>query len=84
MERTGDATSRSDAIRQLVDLGLNAITGKSIHLSAGDKLNFTILRDIAKHLKVETDVNLDFMSEVMYCGHCWAPVWDMQGLFRAG
>ena len=82
MKRTGDATSRSDAIRQLVDHGLGTVTGKSIHLTAGDKLNFLLLRDIAKHLKVNTDTNLDFMSEVIYGGHYWAPTWEMQGLFH--
>ncbi len=52
MEQTGRASSRSDALRQLVDIGLSAMTGKAVHLSAGDKLNFMLLRDIAKHLKV--------------------------------
>ena len=82
MKRTGGATSRSDAIRQLVDLGLGTVTGKAIHLTAGDKLNFLLLRDIAKHLKVDTNTNLDFMSEVIYGGHYWAPTWEMQGLFH--
>lgn len=82
MERTGNASSRSDAIRQLVELGLGTVTGKAIHLTAGDKLNFTLLRDIAKHLKVETDVDTEFISEVMYGGHYWAPTWEMQGLFH--
>jgi uncharacterized protein YfbU (UPF0304 family)/Arc/MetJ-type ribon-helix-helix transcriptional regulator len=82
MERTEKASSRSEAIRLLVDLGLNTVTGNAIHLTAGDKLNFTILRDIAKHLKVDTDTDLDFMSSVIYGGHYWAPTWEMQGLFH--
>ena len=82
MERTGDASSRSDAIRQLVDIGLGTVTGKSIHLSAGDKLNFMLLRDLVKHLRVPTETNLDFMSQVIYGGHYWAPTWEMQGLFH--
>jgi Arc/MetJ-type ribon-helix-helix transcriptional regulator len=82
VERTGNANSRSDALRQLVDIGLSAATGKSIQLSAGDKLTFMLLRDIAKHLEVPTETNLDFMAEVIYGGHYWAPTWDMQGLFH--
>lgn len=82
MESTGQASSRSDAVRQLVDLGLNTATGKSIHLTDGDKLNFMLLRDIAKHLKVGTETNLDFMAETIYGGHYWAPTWEMQGLFH--
>ena len=81
-EQTGQASSRSDAVRQLVDLGLNTVTGKSIHLTAGDKLNFMLLRDIAKHLKVPTETDVDLMAEVIYGGHYWAPAWEMQGLFH--
>lgn len=82
MERTGKASSRSDALRQLVDIGLGAVTGQTIHLNAGDKLNFLLLRDIVKHLKVSTETNVDFMADVIYGGHYWAPTWEMQGLFH--
>lgn len=82
MERTGQASSRSDAVRQLVDLGLGTVTGKSIHLTAGDKLNFMLLRDLVKHLKVPTETNIDFVAESVFGGHYWAPTWDMQGLFH--
>ena len=82
MEQTGRASSRSDALRQLVDIGLGAMTGKTIHLSAGDKLNFMLLRDIAKHLKVSTETDVDLMADVIYGGHYWAPAWEMQGLFH--
>lgn len=83
MKSTGQASSRSDAVRQLVDIGLGTMTGKSIHLTDGDKLNFMVLRDIVKHLKIknaETDV--DFVAETVYGGHYWAPTWEMQGLFH--
>lgn len=83
MNETGQASSRSDAIRQLVDIGLGTMTGKSIHLTDGDKLNFMMLRDIMKHLNIknaETDV--DFVAETIYGGHYWAPTWEMQGLFH--
>ena len=83
MNDTGRASSRSDAVRQLVDIGLGTVTGRSLRLTDGDKLNFMMLRDIAKHLKIEdmgTDV--DFLSETIYGGHYWAPIWEMQGLFH--
>lgn len=81
MESTG-ANSRSDAVRQLLSLGLDNVTGKSIHLTAGDKLNFMVLRDIAKHLKVQGETDLDFVAESIYGGHTWAPAWEMNGLFH--
>lgn len=83
ISETGQASSRSDAVRQLVDIGLGAVTGKSIHLTDGDKLNFMMLRDIIKHLKVkDTETDVDFVAETIYGGHYWAPIWEMHGLFH--
>ena len=73
MEQTGRASSRSDALRQLADIGLGTMTGRTVHLSAGDMLNFMLLRDIAEHLKVptETDARPDGRchSTVVTIGH---------------
>lgn len=83
ISETGQASSRSDAVRQLVDIGLGAVTGKSIHLTDGDKLNFMMLRDIVKHLKIkDTETDIDFVAETIYGGHYWAPIWEMHGLFH--
>ena len=69
MNETGQASSRSDAVRQLVDIGLGAVTGKSIHLTDGDKLNFMMLRDIMKHLKIkDTETDVDLVAETIYRG----------------
>ncbi len=82
IEQTGRASSRSDAVRQLVDIGLGTMTGKSVHFSDGEKLNFMMLRDIVKHLKVQGETKVDFVADTIYGGHYWAPTWDMQGLFH--
>lgn len=82
MGDTGRADSRSDAIRQLIDIGLGAMTGKSVHFTDGDKLNFMVLRDIAKALKVKGETDLDFVAESIYGGHYWAPTWELNGLFH--
>lgn len=83
MNETGQASSRSDAVRQLMDIGLGTVTGKSIRLTDGDKLNFMMLRDIMKHLKIkDAETNIDFVAETIYGGHYWAPTWEMQGLFH--
>lgn len=83
MNETGQVSSRSDAVRQLVDIGLGTVTGKSIHLTDGDKLNFMMLRDIMKHLKIkDTETDVDLVAETIYGGHYWAPTWEMQGLFH--
>ena len=77
-----DPPSRSEALRQLIERGLSVAAGQATHFTPGDKLNFMLLRDLAKHLKVNTEINLDFMAEVFYGGHYWAPTWEMQGLFH--
>lgn len=82
MTSHGKTLSREEAIRQLVSIGLSVSTGYSIRLSDGDKLNFSILRDIAKHLDVETDLDLDFMSKTIHEGHYWAPTQKSFGLFN--
>ncbi|MEG0976799.1 MAG: YfbU family protein [Comamonas sp.] len=82
MAQTGQSSSRSDAVRQLMELGLSTVTGKSIEVSDGEKLNFMLLRDLVKHLKVPTETNVDFIAETLYGGHYWAPTWEMQGLFH--
>lgn len=82
IEQTGQSSSRSDAMRQLVELGLNTATGKSVQISDGEKLNFMLLRDLVKHLNVPTETNVDFIADTLYGGHYWAPTWEMQGLFH--
>lgn len=83
INETGQASSRSDAVRQLLDIGLGTVTGKSIHLTDGDKLNFMMLRDIMTHLKMkDAEMDVDFLAEAIYGGHYWAPTWEMQGLFH--
>jgi uncharacterized protein len=83
ISESGQASSRSDAVRQLVDIGLGTVTGKSIHLSDGEKLNFMLLRDIMKHLNVKNaEIDVDFVAETIYGGHYWAPTWEMQGLLH--
>jgi len=81
MKETG-TSSRSEAVRQLVDIGLGSMTGKSIHLTDGDKLNFMMLYDIMKHLGIKGDTDGEFVAESIYGGHYWAPVWEMNGLFH--
>ncbi len=83
MEEAGKANTFSDAVHQLVDLGLRTEVGKNMRITDGDKLNFMMLRDIMKHLKVrDSEVDVDFVAEAIYGGHFWAPIWEMQGLFH--
>lgn len=83
MSESGHASSRADAVRKLLDIGLSTVSGQSIRLTDGDKLNFMMLRDIMKHLKIkDAETNVDFVTDTIYGGHYWAPTWEMQGLFH--
>jgi len=82
IEDQGEPSSRSDALRNLVEIGLEVARGKTLNLSAGDKLNFMLLRDLVKHLNVKTETHIDLVAEAIYGGHYWAPAWEMPGLFH--
>lgn len=82
-ETQSDQPSRAEAIRRLVESGLAAQAGETVRFSDGEKLLLLLMRDLLKHLKVtraETDV--EFISQVIFGGHYWAPKWRMPGVFH--
>jgi uncharacterized protein YfbU (UPF0304 family) len=72
---------RSEAIRALVDAGL----GKSGQpkFSDGEKLIAHMLCDLMKHLKVNSDMNPDFIEAVLVGGHYWALDWEYPGVYHS-
>ncbi len=79
----GDLPSRAEAMRQLVEAGLAHESREVIHLTDGEKLIFMMLRDLFKGLKINGhEIDSEFMSEVIFGGHYWAPRWKMHGLFH--
>ena len=77
-----DVPSRAEAMRRLVELGLMRDASEVVKFSDGEKLLIVIMQDIYKHLKIKDGVDAEFVSEVIYGGHYWAPKWEMQGLFH--
>ena len=77
-----DVPSRAEGMRRLVELGLSRTVRDVVEFSDGEKLLMLMMQDIYKHLKIKDGVDADFVSEVIYGGHYWAPKWDMQGLFH--
>lgn len=78
----GDLPTRAEAMRRLVELGLERSSRQTVQFSDGEKLLAVMLRDIYKHLKVSGETDPDFIAEVIYGGHYWAPKWEMAGLFH--
>jgi uncharacterized protein YfbU (UPF0304 family) len=77
-----DMPSRAEAIRRLVELGLGS-TSRTVSFSDGEKLLMLMMRDIYKGLKLKGgETDFDFVADVIYGGHFWAPTWEMTGLFH--
>ncbi len=77
-----DVPSRAEAMRRLVELGLMRSVNDTVRFSDGEKLLAIMMRDLYKHLKLKGEIDPDFVGEVIWGGHYWAPRWEMQGLFH--
>jgi uncharacterized protein YfbU (UPF0304 family) len=78
-----DLPSRAEAMRRLVELGLARTSSETVRFSDGEKLITIMLRDIYKHLGIDRgEIDADFIGQVIWGGHLWAPKWVMQGLFH--
>jgi len=80
-----DLPSRAEATRRLVELGLTSskdTSDETVRFSDGERVLILMMRDLYKKLKVEGETDADFLAEVIYGGHYWAPKWEMSGLFH--
>lgn len=78
----GDVPSRAEAMRRLIDIGLTRGSKTAVDFTDGEKLLAMMMRDLYKSLKVKGEIDPDFVGEVIWGGHYWAPRWDMPGLFH--
>lgn len=81
-EKQGDELSRAEAMRRLIELGLERNNTKTVKFSDGEKLLAVMMGDLYKHLSVKGDIDPEFVSEVISGGHYWAPTWEMPRLFH--
>jgi uncharacterized protein len=79
-----DFPSRAEAMRRLIELGLTKnVDSESVRFSDGEKLLLLMMADLYKHLKLgESGIDTDFISEVIWGGHYWAPKWELSGVFH--
>ncbi len=83
--KQGDVPSRAEAIRRLIELGLNRTTSEEVSFSDGERLILIMLGDIYKHLKInktKSEIDPDFVGDVLWQGHYWALKLEMPGLFH--
>ncbi|PKP76449.1 YfbU family protein [Parvibaculum sp.] len=78
----GDLPSRSEAVRRLIEKGLDLSATNSVKISDGEKLILMILGDMTKHLKIKREIDHDFLASAIYGGHYWGLEWEYSGLFH--
>ena len=78
-----DQPPRAEAVRRLVDLGLSAGSKRAVRFSDGEKMLMLMMRDLYKHLGLKDgESDPEFLAQVIYGGHYWAPKWEMQSVFH--
>jgi hypothetical protein len=77
-----DMPSRADAIRRLIETGLEGEKMPPIKINDGERLILMMLRDMSKTLKVKGAIDPDFVAEAISGGHYWGLEWQYTGLFH--
>lgn len=82
-ERQGDGASRAEAIRRLVERGLEG-ERRELSISDGDKLILTMLSDIHKATvgSGTGEMDPDFVVSALSGGHLWGLRWKNSGLLH--
>lgn len=79
----GDAPSRAEAIRRLVESGLEASSSRSLKLNNPERLMVWLLAEILKHQKGHQEQNtVNLLQEAIYGGHIWALEWELTGILH--
>lgn len=81
-DKQNDAPTRAEAMRRLLELGLAKSSDEAVNFTDGEKLLFFMMRDLYKHLKVQGEIDADFISSMILGGHYWAAKWDLQHTFN--
>ena len=63
-----DVPSRADAVRRLIEAGLEAEIKPPVKINDGERLILMMLRDVAKTLKVKGEIDPDFVAEAVWGG----------------
>lgn len=76
-----DVPSRSEAVRRLIGIALIPPERRRIEISGGEKLLLMMFRDIYKHLKIDGEMDPEFVAEAIWGGHSWGLEWQYRGIF---
>jgi uncharacterized protein len=73
--RNDDAPTRSEAIRRLINLGLER-TGEPLTMSKAEQLIALLLCEIAKGDRESYEINPKLVADAICGGHLWALEWE--------
>ena len=76
-----DLPSRAEAMRRLVDAGLDGSRNREVRISDGERLILTMLCDRYEHQKVDSDIDPRFVGEAIGGGYDWALDWKYDNIF---
>lgn len=76
-----DNMSRHEALVYLVGKGLKNVDDER-SISSGEKLTIMMLADLLEGTGVRTEIETDFLKEVITGGHYWALEWEMMHIFH--
>ncbi len=79
-----DAPSRSEAVRRLMEVGLQQNQKSKVHITDGEKLILSMMCDLYQQNVKKGDMDPEFIQEALLGGHHWALKWryhllDAQG-----
>ena len=74
-EMEGNGMSRAEAVRELVNIGLDASSRHSAKLTDGEKLIIAMIADLGRS-EDRREIDTNRILEAIYGGHLWALKWD--------
>ena len=80
--RQADRPSRAEAMRRLMETGLASAEDRPLTFSDGEKLITRLLCDLHEHLKIDGEIDTEFVREVLVGGHYWGLEWEYQSVFH--
>lgn len=80
--RQDDLPSRAEAVRRLMEAGLEQDSPQGVRITDGEKLIVSMLRDIYQHQKIKGEIDPEFVMSALTGGHYWGLAWKHNGLFH--
>ncbi len=74
--------SRAEAVRRLVEAGLDVSGSGKVTLSYGEKLISLMFCELYKHLKIDGKIDPKIIESTIRGGHHWAFRWEYRNIFH--